>query len=294
MWEYRGSIMENVGNFKEFLRRYNEDIERKRRAVENRIRRELKVDWLDVEGKWYLEVLKGKRVVGVDGSQISPLRELGIPIGVVQVAKIWVIHGTGKYGKSYITSFVRLEENIDVRRFQLEMGMLMEEMDGESWLFFDGSLIVHPSDDEMIRTVSKALSMSEETETPLIGYVDKSFSKDVARMFGLDVYDSLLLSGMMDVFSYTQPLEKEDICYSYVMVNPTMPVRIEYPAWMKDMHEEIVKTVVAECLLGKTRGYPYILERAHHYSCIDAKARASFMKAVKSQGVSFKWMSKIR
>ena len=292
VWEYRGSIMENVGNFKEFLRRYNEDMDRKRRMVEDKIRERLKVSRIEAKGKWFLDVLRGKRVVGVDGSQISPLRELGIPIGVVQVAKIWVVHGMGKYGKSYITSFVRLEENIDIRRFQLEIGMLMEEMDGESWLFFDGSLMV--SDDEMIEVVRRALKMSEETETPLIGYVDKSFSKDVARMFGLDIYDSLLLSGMMDVFSYTQPLEKEKLCYSYVMVNPTMPVRIEYPAWMKDMHEEVVKTVVAECLLGKTRGYPYILERAHHYSCIDAKARASFMKAVKSQGVSFKWMSKIR
>jgi len=292
VWEYRGSIMENVGNFKEFLRKYNEDVDRKRRMVEDKIRERLKVSRIEAKGKWFLDVLRGKRVVGVDGSQISPLRELGIPIGVVQVAKIWVVHGTGKYGKSYITSFVRLEDNIDIRRFQLEIGMLMEEMDGESWLFFDGSLMV--SDDETIEVVRRALKMSEETETPLIGYVDKSFSKDVARMFGLDIYDSLLLSGMMDVFSYTQPLEKEKLCYSYVMVNPTMPVRIEYPAWMKDMHEEVVKTVVAECLLGKTRGYPYILERAHHYSCIDAKARASFMKAVKSQGVSFKWMSKIR
>ena len=42
----------------------------------------------------------------------------------------------------------------------------------------------------------------------------------------------------------------------------------------------------------KTRGYPYILERAHYYSRLDSKARMSFMKAIKSHGISFKWISK--
>ncbi len=290
MNSYEGSLMENIAKFKDFLKRYNEEIEVKRKKVEDRLLRYLRIERVEVDRKWHLRVLDGRRVVGVDGSQISPLRELGIPIGVVQVAKIWVVHGRGKYGKSYRTTFVKLEENLDLKRFQLEIDTLTEEMDGRSWLFFDGGLIVV---DELKDAVGRAIRKSEETETPLIGYIDKSFSKDLARRFGLDVYDSVLLSGIMDLFSYTQPFG-EEICYAYMMVNPTMPVRVEYPAWMRDMHEEVMRVVLAECLLGKTRGYPYILERAHHYSCIDAKARASFMKAVKSHGVSFKWMSKIR
>ncbi len=293
---FEGSLIENIGRFKEFLRSYNEEIERKKRSVESRILNTVRIERMDVEGRWYLKVLDGRRVVGVDGSQISPLRELGIPIGVIQVAKIWVLHGRGVYGRSYRTTFVRLEENLDLRRFQLEIEMLMEEMDGRSWLFFDGSLMPYAEQslrEEYGRIVSKLIEVSEKTETPVVGYIDKSFSKDVAKMFGLDIYDSFLLSDVMDLFSYTQPLGR-GICYAYLMVNPSVPVRIEYPEWMVEMHEEVVRVVFAECLLGKTRGYPYILERAHHYSCIDAKARASFMKAVKSQGVSFKWMSKIR
>ncbi len=297
MNSFDGSLIENIGRFKDFLRSYNEEIERKKRSVEHRILSSLRIDRIEIGNRWHLKVLNGKRVVGVDGSQIAPLRELGIPIGVIQVAKIWVIHGKGEYGKNYRTTFIRLEENLDLRRFQLELEMLKEEMDGKSWLFFDGSLMPYSVDpsirDKYEEKISEVLKLSEETETPLIGYIDKSFSKDIARKFGLDIYDSFLLSDVMDMFSYTLPFG-EDVCYAYLMVNPSMPVRVEYPNWMKDMHEEIVKIVFAECLLGKTRGYPYILERAHHYSCIDAKARASFMKSVRSHGISFKWISKIR
>ena len=297
MNSFEGSLIENIGRFKDILKNYRDEIEKKKKSVEHRILSSLKIRRVEIDSRWHLKILDGKRVVGVDGSQIAPLRELGIPIGVIQTAKIWVIHGKGEFGKSYRTTFIRLEENIDLKRFQLELEMLMEEMDGKSWLFFDGSLMPYAVEqsvrDEYAKIVSKAIELSEKTQTPIIGYIDKSFSKDIARKFGLDIYDTFLLSDVMDVFSYTQPLG-DKICYAYLMVNPSMPVRIEYPEWMKDMHDEIVRIVFAECLLGKTRGYPYILERAHHYSCIDAKARASFMKAVKSYGVSFKWISKIK
>ena len=301
---FEGSLVENIERFKDLIMRYNEEIESKRKLVEHRILNSVKIYRLAENGrKWYLKALNGKRVVGVDGSQISPLKELGIPIGVIQVAKIWVIHGKGEYDKRYRTTFVRLEENIELRRFQLEIEMLIEEMDGKSWLFFDGSLVPYTTDkairEAYMKTVERLIAESERTETPVIAYIDKSFSRELAGMFELDIYDTYLLADIMDdVLTYTQPFYShqlgDKICFSYIMVNPAMPVRIEYPAWMKDMHDEVVRTVIAECLLGKTRGYPYILERAHHYSCIDAKARASFMKVIKSQGVSFKWISKIR
>ncbi len=290
---FKGSLMENLERFKRVFERYKwatcsvefEDLDDL-----------LKLKKVEISGRWHLNVLNGKRVVGVDGSQISPLRELGIPIGAVQVAKIWVVHGRGEFGKDYRTTFVRVEDNIDLKRFQMELEMLMEEMDGKSWLFFDGSLIPHSPDqtvrERMERIVSKVLEKSEETRTPIIGYIDKSFSKDIAKMLGVDIYDAFILSKVMDMFTYTRPMGN-GIVYSYVRVNPMTPVRIEYPEWMRDMHEEVVRVVIAECLLGRTKGYPYILERAHRYSHIDSKTRASFMKAVKSFGISFKWISKI-
>ena len=298
---FDGSLIENVDKFREVIRKYNEEVKNKCKFLEDRIRKLIKIERVCEDGnKWYLKVLDGKRVVGVDGGQISPLKELGIPVGVVQVAKIWVIHGLGKFGKNYKTALVRMEENLELRRTQLEMEMLIEEMDGKSWLFFDGSLIPYFSDQSMkeayISMVEKLIKESERTETPLIAYIDKSFSRDLAKIIGVDTYDSFLLSGFMSIFSYTQPFHAQQyngkVCFSYIMVNPASPVRIEYPAWMESMHDEVVKIVIAECLLGKTRGYPYILERAHYYSRLDSKARMSLMKAIKSHGISFKWISK--
>jgi len=297
MRSYDGSLMENIPKFKDLLEEYERSIEEKRRGLGRRLVEFLDLKRMDEKKGWWLRVLDRRRVVGVDGSQISPLRELGIPIGVVQVAKFWVVHGEGKYGVDYKTSFVGVEHNLDLARFELEMNVLKDEMDGKSWLFVDGSLCPFSTDqrlrDEYLKKTNEILRMSENTGTPMVGYVDKSFSKDLAKSLGLDVYDVFLLSGVMDPFTYTRPFGNK-IKYAYVSVYPSAPVRVEYPAWMEDMHDEIVKVVLAECLLGKTRGYPYILERAHHYSCIDAKARANFMKAVKSYSISMKWMSKIR
>jgi NurA-like 5'-3' nuclease len=47
-------------------------------------------------------------------------------------------------------------------------------------------------------------------------------------------------------------------------------------------------------MLGSTRGYPYILERAHKYSSIGNNEKMSFIKAVGSYNISFKWMSKLK
>jgi len=298
---FDGSLIENVEKFREVIRKYNEEVKNKCKLLEDRIRRLIKIERLSENGrKWYLKVLNKKRVVGVDGGQISPLKELGIPIGVIQVAKIWVIHGLGKFGKNYKTALVRIEDNLELRRMQLEIEMLIEEMDGKSWLFFDGSLIPYFPDQSMkeayISIVEKLIKESERTETPLIAYIDKSFSRELAKIIGVDMYDPLVLSSVMSLFSYTQPFHSQQyngkICFSYLMVNPATPVRIEYPAWMESMHDDVMKVIVAECLLGKTKGYPYILERAHYYSRIDSKARISFMKAIKSYGISFKWISK--
>ena len=98
----------------------------------------------------------------------------------------------------------------------------------------------------------------------------------------------------MKVFEYTKPFVKEDLAYAYVKLNPALPARVEYPLWMVDMHSEVVKVVAAECQLGITKGYPYILERAHKFSIIDRRDRIKFMRAVKSHNISFKWMSKMR
>jgi hypothetical protein len=229
--------------------------------------------------------------VGVDGSQIQPLKELGIPIGAIQVAKVKVWHGSAKGKVEYYSMPVTIEENINLKRFELEIQALIEEIESnEGWLFFDGSFNIQEIREAKI--VDELFEKSRKHSVPVIGYVDKSFSRDLSNMFGLTTYDSLLLR-KMSIFEYTKPFIVDDLVFAYIKLNPTLPVRIEYPSWMTEMHDEVVKLVVAECQLGITKGYPYILERAHKHSIIEQKDRVKFMKAVKSYSVSFKWMAKV-
>ncbi|RLI88186.1 MAG: hypothetical protein DRO98_03455 [Archaeoglobales archaeon] len=301
-----GCLMAQLNRFRQFVNDYCSKLEDVRKEA---IPKLSGVEFFELgkKGKWYLNVLKGKRVVGVDGSQIMPLREVGIPVGAVQVAKIFVVHGEGVSDVKHYSAFVPIEGNVDLKRFQMEAEVLMEEMDGKSWLFFDGSFIptfsAELSDElrkEYFKAMSSLIKASEETETPLIGYVDRSYAKDLARTLGFDVYDTFLLSEMKPM-TYTEPLlsprkEVGEICYAYMRITPSPPVRIEYPLWMKEkgMHHEAMEIVAAECMLGSTRGYPYILERAHAHAVISNEERATFMKVIGSRGVSFKWMSKLK
>jgi hypothetical protein len=137
--------------------------------------------------------------------------------------------------------------------------------------------------------------MSEKTSTPLIGYVDRSYAKDIAKKMGADIYDSYLLNYSLNLMNYTSAFksEKDRICYAYLKANPGQPVRIEYPLWMESLQHEVSRIVMAECLLGSTRGYPYILERAHTSSQIENQEKNDFRSAF-SKGVSFKWICKVR
>jgi hypothetical protein len=298
--KFKGCLVGQIKEFREFVNQYYSRLEEIREIAEEKLS-EIPIFRIESGEKWYLKALNGKRVVGVDGSQLT-LKEAGIPAGVVQISKLAVVHGEGKSKVSYCSAFVPMEENVDLKRFQMEIDALVEEADGKSWLFFDGSLISSFSlelSDQLrkgyICSMALLLKKSKETQTPLIGYVDRSYAKDLAKELRLEqIYDSFLLSERMDLLCYTPPFKwrgVEEISYAYIKINPSLPIRIEYPSWMEDMHEEIVRVIVAECMLGGTRGYPYILERAHSYSAI---GKFSFMHAVGSRGISFKWMSKVR
>ncbi len=261
----------------------------------------LKIKKLNFKGN-LLEVLRNKKVVGVDGSQILPLKELGIPLGLIQVAKISILHGAGKYDLRYYSAFASIEENIDLKRFKLEIETLTEECKNGGWLFYDGPLypafIVELNKklkEEYLTTVNKLLSESKKHCAPVIGYIDKSFSRDLSRKFGFEkIYDIHLLFDMK-MFSYTEPFETErkDIMFCYAKLNPGHPVRIEFPAWIAEDYDELIKIVMAECMLSVTKGYPYILERAHKYALIKSRERLALIEALNFGEPSFKWISKL-
>jgi len=293
--------MNRLKEFNDVLNEYYSKMEREREDLFEELARIPKFRLEDGK-KWYLKILDGLRVVGVDGSQIMPLKEIGIPIGGIQIAKISIIHGTGEYDLKHYSAFVGMEENVSLTRFKMEVEALMEEMDGKSWLFFDGSLSTTFTADmsdrlreEYSSQINMMLERSEKTGTPLIGYVDRSYARDIAKKFGREVHDSYLFDNILELMEYTPAFrsEEEKICFSYLKVNPASPIRIEFPEWMEDLHHEIAGVVFAECYLGSTKGYPYILERAHECSKIDSIEKKDFMR-VFSRNTSFKWMSKVK
>jgi len=296
--------MAQLNRFRQFVDNYRTKLEDVRNEAIPKISG-IKFFKLESKEKWYLEALNGIRAVGVDGSQIMPLREIGIPVGAVQVAKVVVVHGEGSSDLKHYSAFVPMEDNVDLRRFQMEAETLMEEMDGKSWLFFDGSFIptfsAELSDNlrrKYLSAMSSLLKKSEETGTPLIGYVDRSYAKDFVGITRSDIYDAFLLSEMK-IMTYTESFlsprkDVGNICFFYMRLTPSLPVRVEYPPWMRGEHSMVARIIAAECMLGSTRGYPYILERAHTHAVISNEERDTFMKVVGSRGVSFKWVSKRR
>lgn len=243
------------------------------------------------------KILKDVKVSGIDGSQISPLKDFGIPFGGVQAARIWVHHGRGLRDLRYKSNIV-YESNIDLERFKLEIELTKESLEISDFVFYDGSLSVLYTM-EMSERLSRAyrkeidevVKMSEELGIPIIGYVDRSYTKDL----GLKIYDSFVLSDYLKLYEYTEPIEtKTPLLAFYFKSNPSLPVRVEIPKWCENMVDSIAEVVYAECMLGSTSGYPYILERAHKYAKIDEKEKFAFVKAIKSFRISFKYISKVR
>ncbi len=300
MFESKIISAEGLKKFKNFVEESYRGIDKQKKEFEDVVST-LKFGKLNEKSrKWAIKVLKGLRVVGVDGSQIKPLREFGIPIGAVQVAAYSVDHGFGKWNVNYLSKILKLEENVDVVRYSMEMYMLKKKMDGKSYLFYDGSFSpsfakeLNPKICKIyLESARKVLKNSEETKTPVFGYTDRSYAKDIAKSFGLDVYDTFLLEGM-DFASYTEPMESGNLCYSYVKFSPSLPSRIEFPCWMLKKFNSFIKIVFAECLLGSTFAYPFVLERAHKYAVISEKERRTIVEMIKKAKISFKWISKLR
>ncbi len=242
------------------------------------------------------EILDGKTIMGVDGSQLPPLRDFGIPFGGVQSAGIIVHHGKGEFEVFHRSKIVS-ETNLEFERFKLEIETLKEKLDSVDLAFFDGSLGAFYTI-ELSESLRKAyqneieslIKESERFGTPVIGYVDRSFTRDL----GFSIYDSIILSEYLSMYEYTEPIDtKSPLKAIYFKSNPLLPVRIEIPEWCGDISTEIIEIVYAESKLGSTGAYPYILERAHANAIISEKEKSAFVKAVKSMGISFKFVSKV-
>jgi len=159
---------------------------------------------------WARDVLAGVPTVAVDGSQITPTKEISLPVGAVQIG--WFINphdGNQTYVKDIYFEVLAPDEladedeeisgfpdwRVNVRRFILECEKLVEVMQAvrddalKPVCFFDGSLIVSfaqhmlPERQRLyVDAVMRMLTASEDCQVPLVGYVDTSYANDLAAM----------------------------------------------------------------------------------------------------------------
>ena len=159
---------------------------------------------------WAKEVLSGVPTVAVDGSQITPTKDISIPVGAVQIG--WFINphdGDQGYVKDIHFEVLAPDElsdedeeiagfpdwRVNARRFVLECEKLVEAMEAargtgvKPVCFFDGSLIVSfvqhmlPERQRVyVEAVTRMLDASEAFRVPLVGYIDTSYANDLAAM----------------------------------------------------------------------------------------------------------------
>lgn len=286
--------------------------------------------------RWALEVLRGRVTCAADGSQLLPGREVSLPIALVQVAWFENAHNAaGDYRKEARASVVppaellQTEEGrvtqesiVSYRRFALEVEALRDFMRRcAGWrgrgerppvAFFDGSFAYMLSfagprtaiQDQYEDAITRLLTLSRETETPVVGYIDQSYSRDLVKMVdalnptaegsqGRYPYDAQLLPpflknwGDRTVFCYyrraglDEKLRGEGIGFTYLQTTAEgSPARLELPAWVyhAGLLDETLDTVRAECVVGL--GYPYAIETADQAAVITARDREVFLRAV--------------
>jgi len=159
---------------------------------------------------WAREVLAGVPTVAADGSQITPNRDISVPVGAVQIG--WFINphdSDQSYVKDITFEVLAPDEladedegalgfpdwRVNAQRFIGECERLIKVMqavrdaDVKPVCFFDGSLVVSfvqhmlpERQRQYVEAVVALLAASEECRVPLVGYVDTSYANDLAAM----------------------------------------------------------------------------------------------------------------
>jgi hypothetical protein len=159
---------------------------------------------------WAKDVLLGVPTAAVDGSQITPSKEISLPVGAVQIGWFVNPHDPERdYVKDINFEILASDELVDkeedvlgfpdrevnARRFVQECEKLVELIEAaqdaevKPICFFDGSLVIsfvqhmEPTrQQEYVGAVTSLLSASEAYRVPMVGYVDGSYAKDLVAM----------------------------------------------------------------------------------------------------------------
>ena len=276
--------------------------------------------------KWAFEVLQNRTTFAVDGSQIPPTRDVSMTVAAVQVGWFENPHSESvRYEKNaefFILSPSDLmptpaETRVSERRIHEEVRKVREFLEKKSgWrergermplAFYDNTLLVpfplsSDSQSKYIGEMQNLILLSAQTQVPLVGYVARSFSRDLLTF--LDEFDSersnadllydadilfpriLRFWGDRTCFCYAKrkgltEFFGDTIGFVYLQTTSNAtPARLDIPSWIfeKGLLEEVLNVIRAECIIGL--GYPYALETADQTAVITTQDREMFYRAL--------------
>lgn len=293
---------------------------------------------------WANEILCNRTTFAADGSQLFSERDVSLPVGAIQIGWFENPHSASqRYEKSayfeILSPEVLLQEQeepinpetrVGERRFHAEVEKASEFLvKKKGWrtrgekmplAFFDGTLLVSFSlpqtdlQETFIKKMVGLVKLSRETEVPIIGYVDRSYARDLMNLLDtLDnaatskkqtLYDANILQASTEIFPQTLSNWGDRICFCYSKrkglkafldeetgeplvgftylqtTSEGAPARIDVPIWIYEsgLLEELLNTVRAECVIGL--GYPYALETADQTALITMRDREVFLRAL--------------
>ncbi len=291
--------------------------------------------------KWAFEILQNRTTFAADGSQLFVEREVSLPVAAIQIGWFENPHndalGYEKNARFFVLSPEDLlkdqeepvipETRVGQKRFEAEVEKVEEfllkkkgwQTRGERMplAFFDGTLLISfalPRTDLQESFINKMVGLaklSSDTEVPLVGYVDRSYARDLLGLLDAlehtraankrTLDDASVLHASTSVTEKTLKNwgDRSVFCYSkrrglkafidpqtgrsivgFVYLQTTVdnpPARIDVPAWIyeKGLLDEVLHVVRAECVVGL--GYPYALETADQTAVITMRDRETFL-----------------
>lgn len=286
---------------------------------------------------WAFEILKKRTTFAADGSQLFLEREISLPVGAIQIGWFENPHCETKSYKKNAEFTVLTPEDlmlpdepyiqetiVGLRRFEAEIKKVSEFLEGKKhWrengermplAFYDNTLLLSISlpkkdfEENFIEKLVDLVRLSRETKVPLVGYVDRSYARDLMTM--LDAFEgkrgaalktlddaSILHSSALKNWGDRTPFcyamrrnldafidfqtQKSLVGFVYLQTTgDNVPARLDIPAWIYEegLLPEVLDTVRAECVIGL--GYPYALETADQTAVITLRDREIFLQAL--------------
>ncbi len=293
---------------------------------------------------WANEILQNRTTFAADGSQIYAEKDTSLPVGAIQIGWFENPHSAEqRYEKNaffeILSPKVLLENQEDPmnpetrvgeKRFHAEVQKISEFLTKkQGWqergermplAFFDNTLLVSfslPQTDlqnSFLQASVNLVRLSRDMRVPLIGYVDRSFSRDLIHLLDAfegkpntdkkTFYDTTVLNakianaapvlgnwGNRTCFCYSDrkglnifndPLTgKSLVGFVYLQTtSENAPARLDIPSWVyeENLLDEVLDTTRAECVIGL--GYPYPLEAADQTAVITLHDREIFLGAL--------------